>query len=348
MPYIHLLAQFGDAVALLLLSFAGAWLFTKIHCPAPQILGAMCIVMAAKLFGLDAAFPPWANMLLTTGVGILAGAQFQVVFNKKLAGVLVFACSWLILTGLLIGGVLILLGGEVDTALFAALPGGIVELSFVSASFSADAFQVALFHASRMVTLIVVMPLLIRRLPETERQTAWSAPEAKAFAPARGSDWAVMLLFGAAFGSLLERAHVPVGAFIGALAASALYCKARRIRPVMNRAAKNALEAGIGGDIGTRVGMESVLAVPRMVLPLFVLNVLIIASSLLLGKVLSKLYGMDRVTAQLAVVPGGSSPFVMLAGELGADMSLVAVFHLCRYLSMVIFSILLGTIITVR
>ncbi len=347
MPHVNVPLQVGNAALLLLLSFAGSWLFKKIRCPAPQILGAMCMVMAANLLGLDVSLPGWADALLTASVGILVGTQFEIVLSKKLARVLAFACVWFILTGLLIGGVLICLGMEAGTALFAALPGGIVELSFVSAGFSADTFQVTVLHASRMVTLIAVMPVLIRCLPHPQRQAAWTAPAVKRYAPAQTGDWAAMLLLGILLGALLERLRVPVGAFAGALVASAVYCKARHIRPVMARPIKNVLEAGIGADIGTRVGIESILAIPHLLLPLLVLNVLIIASSLLLGTALSKLYGLDRVTAQLAAVPGGSSPFVMLAGELDADISLVAVFHLCRYLSMVVFSIILGVIITV-
>lgn len=345
--YISAAARLSNVITLLLLSFAGSWLFKKIRCPAPQILGAMCMVIAAKLLGLDAVIPKWADALLAAGAGILVGTQFEVVLSRKLAGMLAFACTWLISTGLLIGGVLTLLGMEADTALFAALPGGIVELSFVSAGFSADTFQVTVLHASRMVTMIVVMPLLIRRLPRAGRQTDWSGPPAEPGAPAGAVDWAVMLLLGILLGTLLERLRVPVGAFVGALAASAVYCKIRNIRPVMARQVRSVLEAGIGAGIGTRVGMESVLAIPHLLLPLIVLNALMTASSLLLGRALSRMFGLDRVTAQLAAVPGGSSPFIMLAGELDADISLVTVFHLCRYLSMVIFSVILGIIITV-
>jgi uncharacterized membrane protein AbrB (regulator of aidB expression) len=110
----------------------------------------------------------------------------------------------------------------------------------------------------------------------------------------------------------------------------------------MNRDIRDVTETCVGGAVGTRIIMESLKLVPGLLLPIIVLDTLVILSSVTLAKALHRTSDMDKVTCCLAAVPGGFSPFVVLARQMNANVSYVAAFHLCRYLSMIVFALLQG------
>jgi membrane AbrB-like protein len=256
----------------------------------------------------------------------------------------VFAALWMIITGLLLGKFLAWLGIQEDTAFFSAMPGGITELTFIAMSFDADPFQVALFHATRMISLLVVFPFIIRR-QKREGQPAVGRPEdprPDSKRSAKRLDWAIVFLLAFVAGYALDRLKVPVGAFIGPLVTTGIYAVRQRVSLRMNQKVRDVIETCVGGAVGTRVTVESLRLVPSLLLPVALLDFSIILSSVMLAKVLYKTSGMDRVTCCLAAVPGGFSPFVVLARQMNANVSYVATFHLCRYLSMILFALLLG------
>jgi membrane AbrB-like protein len=323
------------------LSAVGWKAFSLLGLPAPEILGAMSFVALGKLCGLDAALPSALETLLTVGVGIIVGTQFRVRLDLRLAREALMTCGWLIVTGLLISRLLTFMGIDSGTALFASLPGGMAEMAVISSVFEADSFKVTLLHASRMISLMIVMPLIIRRLPGADEAPA-SRDAAAEPAAAGKIDRLAAAVLSLGCASALTRLNVPAGAFIGALFATAAYARLRKKTLRLGGGVKSALECCVGGVVGGKVVKESLSAAPALIGPMLALDALVILSGLSLGWVLSKVSGMDRVSAQLASVPGGFSPFVVLADKLNADVGRVAVFHLCRYLSMVLFSVIQG------
>ena len=59
--------------------------------------------------------------------------------------------------------------------------------------------------------------------------------------------------------------------------------------------------------------------------------------SLLLGLFISKVTGMDLVTALFSTSPGGLSNIVLISDAYGAQTHIVALLHIFRLISVVIF-----------
>jgi len=334
-----------DAALFIALSILGWKALSAVKCPAPEILGSMLFVIIGNILGLNITLHPFLNLAVTIWIGMAVGLQFDVRMNPKLIKEVALVCSWLIITGLLVGRLLMLMGVNADTALFSSLPGALVEMSFISVSFNADSFMVTLFHASRMVTLLVVMPIIIRAMPPDSRPQP-KQPEKPQKTHQSKFDWPVVIIISAVSGILLDRLQVPAGALLGPLVCTAIYVRVRKTQMRFAGSCRGVVDSLVGGVVGTRVTRDSLFALPGIVMPLVTLNVLMILSSLLLGYVLYRISSLSRVTAQLASVPGGLSPFIVLAGSMGADVSRVAVFHLCRYLTMIVFSIIQGLILS--
>ncbi|MFP3156054.1 AbrB family transcriptional regulator [Lachnospiraceae bacterium ZAX-1] len=331
-----------DSIVVVLLSYGGFKVFARFNFPAPKVFGPMLFVLVGNLMGLNFQLPDIFNTVLTIGVGIIVGLQFHVKIDRKLIGLLVFSCCWMIFTGLGIGKILTLLGVQKDIALFSAMPGGITELTFISSMMVSDPFVVALLHATRMITLLIAVPAIVSKFPKGEAPIADSKKELDAERkPLLWYDWPVLVLLAAIAGIGLTFLHVPVGAFIGSLVATALYSiKRRGVSLAMNPHVRDVLETCVGGVVGTKMTLASVKMIPSLLIPILVLDGLILGSSLLLGKVLNHISDMDKPTSYLASAPGGFSPFVIIAGQMNANTSRVAVFHLCRYLSMIIFALI--------
>lgn len=153
-------------------ALAGAALFELLRVPAGALIGAMVAVTLLNLAPTAVSELPSPARFLTfaavgwlIGQGITGDVLHSLVSNIHLIWITVVL---LLVFGGLLAFVLVRLGLlDPATAFLATSPGGLAQMSALSAAVDADASVVATLHILRVVSVIAIAPLVLRFLPGT-------------------------------------------------------------------------------------------------------------------------------------------------------------------------------------
>jgi membrane AbrB-like protein len=162
-------------IVALILGILGATLGYQTRLPAGVLIGAIAGVGTANLAIGDssAGAPPEANQLLQILVGILVGSRVSRDSLAPGARALVpaFLLSLIIISLSVASAIAAASLNSLDllTAIFAAAPGGITEMTAIGTSFGADGASLAAVHLVRVLLTIAIVSLLWRsRSVDTE------------------------------------------------------------------------------------------------------------------------------------------------------------------------------------
>jgi membrane AbrB-like protein len=130
---------------------------------AGALLGAALVSMSGRLE--VAQWPVGTRTLLEIAIGTVIGTGLTAATVVQLGGLwrpALLITVTLVATGLVVGlWSARLLGIDPVVALLGAAPGGISGMSLVGAEFGVGA-AVAALHAVRLITVLVVLPLVVR------------------------------------------------------------------------------------------------------------------------------------------------------------------------------------------
>ena len=299
--------------------------------------------------------PSPINGLLQIMLGMLVG--FRMTRDELRSGVNALVPAAL-LTALLIAITVVpalvaasLTSVDIVTALFAAAPGGLTEMSVVSVSFGADGVAVATVQLVRVLLALAAINLLLRRFEPKDEPTSSQEQDN---APAERTGLAEDLKrFGVAapWGTLGGLAGIissaPAGGIIGALIGSAAF-RLLTERPVPLRKFQLGVQALGGGIIGLGISSNflSELAQHAGAWALIVTSQMLFW--LVMGWLLIRFFRYDLPTATLASTPGGMSAVISTAGEASADVVIVTFIQLVRLSTIIVVVPLLVTLIFSR
>jgi membrane AbrB-like protein len=324
-------------------------LFKKIKIPAPAILGPLVFLGAASVFGITFTLPPLLRPMLSVILGIILGLRFNLK-NKGIVKEILLVSLWL--SGLTVLAALALSALEVDpvTALFAATPGGFTEMTLVSMSFRTDPFAVALLQMSRMMLTVILIPFLSRLVKKKlvragTGETDTANAEKNRSRPLVKIDWVVVAVLSVLSAWLLGMIHVPASNMIGPMLTVGAYTYVRSLKVRINGIFQNLVQVGVGGMVGLTVTRESILSLPSYILPIVCLNIIIVGGCFILAYVLCKISRWDMTTCLIATAPGGLSPMILLAIEMGADADRVVVFQVLRIVLVLLLTPTIGRLI---
>jgi membrane AbrB-like protein len=330
------------------LGIAGWLLFKKIKIPAPAILGPLVFLGMISVFGITFTLPSLFSPVLSIILGIILGLRFNLK-GKGILKEILLVSLWL--SGLTVLAVLALSALELDpvTALFAATPGGLTEMSLVSLSFKTDPFAVALLQMSRMMLTVILIPFLSRLVKEKPLPPGIGGMDANTEKnrnrPPVKIDWVVAVILSLLSAWLLGMIPVPASNMIGPMLTVGAYTYVRRLKVRINGIFQNLVQAGVGGMVGLTVTRESILSVPSYILPIVCLNSIIVGGCFILAYILRKISRWDMTTCLIAAAPGGLSPMILLAIETGADTDRVVVFQVLRMVLVLLLTPLIGRLI---
>ncbi len=137
---------------------------------------------------------------------------------------------------------------------------------------------------------------------------------------------------------------IPAGTFMGAMIAVALYniiTGSAVIPPQLKILAQIIL----GGAIGTGLSIPVLKGFRELILPVAIFVALLFLFSIFSAFILAKFTDMDFVTALFSCSPGGLSEMTIIADSYKAQVPTVAIIHLSRILSVVMFYPLIAKII---
>jgi uncharacterized protein len=324
----------------------------RLPVPAGVLVGTLVTVGigggGVALLGLpQLSVPPGTYSLLQILLGMLVGSRMtREELREGARALLPASLLAAIIISASVGAALVAVpvtSLDPVTALFAAAPGGLTEMTAVGASFGADGAAVASVQLLRVLLAVAVIDVVLQRLGHKGDEPD-SGDESESDGGNRGQDdapdrWAehkgdlknlaVAAPWGIVGGLAGIATSLPAGGIIGALVCSAAF-RLLMERPVPVGKFQVGVQAISGVVIGLGVSEDFV----SQILRLAGAGTLIIATQMVLWFAMSwllvRFFNYDLPTATLAPSPGAISAVISTADEAGAETVIVTFIHLVR------------------
>ena len=127
---------------------------------------------------------------------------------------------------------------------------------------------------------------------------------------------------------------IPAGAFIGAMFSVAIFniCLGKAEIPSN---LKLVAQVVMGGIVGLNFTAATMSGLKNLIAPALILMVGLMVYSVFLGFVISKLTGLDLMTALFSSAPGGLTDMTIISDAYGAETPKVALLHLVRLITVI-------------
>lgn len=324
---------------------AGWRLAKKLGLPAPAMLGSMLAVGITNMIFDYAYLPPYIKTIAQAVSGAFIGIQiskkdirnFRYLFKPFLLLILLLTANTL-LTGSLIRRIT---GIDHMTAMLGCVAGGVSDISLLSIDLGGDTAIVALMQTLRLVGVLLIFPYWVRfftrKEGESEEDTrllTGNLEPGHTWLDRLIRDERVKVVFTLAVsiltGFLGKWSGMPAGAMVFAMAAVALLninTSTCRI-PVKEKDLAQLMAGSVVGCSVTRAVFQ------RMDLSLFLSLVLLLVNYWLVNLFFSlycKRRGLlDLKSAMLASAPGGATDMSLIAADLNADLTKIALIQVLR------------------
>ncbi len=319
-------------------------LFAVLHLPSPVLFGSLVAGMLHALTSpVELEMPPLAFRLGQALVGAVIGALVQLPTLARLASdwpsVLLVTVGTLAIS--VAAGRVLAVRRDVSTATgaFALIAGGASGIVALARELGADDRVVTIVQYLRVLMVLLAMPLVTTLVfhPPSGRGSLGGGP----------TRWLPDLVFVAVavgVGLLAQRlVRAPATALLGpmlvAVAVSASGVLGTVAVPTVLEQVGYAL---IGVRVGLRFTRASLRSIARLLPLAAALIVAVIVACALLGLLLSRVTGVDGLTAYLATTPGGLFAVLATAADSGSDVTYVLAVQVIRVFAMLLFAPLLG------
>ncbi|MBK0399578.1 AbrB family transcriptional regulator [Limibaculum sp. M0105] len=317
------------------IALAGTALFWAVGLPLPFLFGPMAACLAAALAGLPLKAFGQVSVGARTILGVAAGAAITPAVLQQIPG-MIWTVSlvpvYIVIIALVGVPFFLRLGYDRATAWYAAMPGGLQDMIAFGAEAGADVRALSLIHATRVLIIITVAPILLT----TVYDASLSRPLGE---PAADLPWIELAIMAAA--ALVgwkagERLGLFGASILGPLALTAALAMTGVLHFRPPREAILFAQFMIGTGIGVSYVGVTLRELRRYVLSgvAFVLVLAGLAAAFTEGIYLLDL--AKPVEAFLSFAPGGQAEMIVLAIVAGADIGFVIVHHLTRIILVIL------------
>lgn len=336
----------------LVIGTLGGLLLQKLKVPAGAMVGAMVATAIFSITTGQAVMADGGRVVTQVIAGACIGASIQ--YQDVLALRRIIAPAF-VMIALMIGldlimGYILYRATSLDlpTALMAAAPGGLMDISLMAADVGADPSRVAILQLLRLTSVLSFFPVMLKKIGDRLDQRHRDSHQPIEVTPREReiltNQWylsrrtrenvLLTLAVASAAGLLGNALGIPAGALTLAMIGTAAFniLTGRGYLPDGLRRVTQIL-AGI--LIGVRMSWTDVIALGQVIVPALVMIIGLITINLIVGWLLHRISGLSLITALIASVPGGASDIALIARDLGGDPSKVAVLQLFRYVFVV-------------
>ena len=315
----------------LVVGAVGGALFAWLNLPLAWMLGAMVATTAVSLGGANLYVPGPMRSIMVAIIGVLLGASFTPeVVEKAREWPLTIGCLLLYL-GVLVGALFLyfhrIVGLDVPTAYFSATPGGLSEMVITGAAMGADDRTIALIHTSRVLLVVLAIPLWYRFMTGVATTPSAMGPSIGAIGLADVAVLTACAIAGVVAGRLLR---LPAYRLSGPLLASAAVHVTGLNESAPPWEVVAAAQVVVGSAIGARFTGVPIRRVLGLMAAALVSTVLMLAATVSFALVLAPATGLDWRSIVLAYAPGGLAEMSLIALSLGIETAFVATHHVIR------------------
>jgi len=308
------------------------------------MLGSLFATGVSALSGAPLALPKRVRLLWQTVIGTALGSTFTTALLERVSSLGVSVCGLMLLSAASTASVAFIFRrfGRYDaaTAFFAAVPGGLNDMTQIGADSGGDERTIALSHTVRLVLVVCVLPLTLRYFAPATSAPAAAAAGAVCSAFTAGwslapPDAAILLgcaLLGPALGRLLR---IPAPFLVGPMIASAAVHLAGWTAARPPPGLLSAAQVVVGAAVGVRFCGVRLASLRRIAALAVATTGLQLALAAAAAEALRRLTGAGFPLLLLAMAPGGITEMTLTALALGLDPSFVATHHTMRIAAVV-------------
>lgn len=312
----------------------GGWLFARLGLPLPWMLGSMTLITLGALLRWPLAAPGAIRPPMTAIIGVLLGVAFHPGLIAQLPGWIATLLGLAAFSAAAGAACVFYLrrvaGYDAQTAYFAGMPGGLVEMIEMASEKGADARIVALTHSARILLIVMSLPFIVQLVEGVDLGARASRGVSVLDAPFS----AFALLAGCALAGvwLGGRLALPARHLLGPLLVSA----AVHATGLSGFAPPIEIVQGAQVVLGAVLGCRFIGAEPRMILRVLAvaagMTAILLTVTVAFAAAMGRLTGIGLVTLVLAYSPGGLAEMSLVALAVHADVAFVAAHHVARVL----------------
>ena len=329
-------------VVTLLFAVGGFLIGRRIGIPVPAMIGSMLAVGIMSAVTGFAVMPASIKMISQGISGAFIGMS---VTMRDVRNVPHMMKPLLLLLAMLTANTLVagfifqaFFGWDLMTGLLSSVAGGIADVSLIAMDLDADASTVAIMQTVRLASVLAIFPswiaFMTRDLPEVEMNPLDMAQTEHDTWLDRIIDTprkrtAFTLVLSVACGAAGYLSGVPAGALLFSLVvigALNIFTDACRMPMTVKRMA----QVLAGSLVGSTVTPETVSHLGGIIGPLIIMFVLYMLLNLVFSLIASRAGWLDMRSALFASSPGGASDMALIAADLGADLTKIAVLQIIR------------------
>jgi membrane AbrB-like protein len=235
-------------------------------------------------------------------------------------------------------------GYDLPTAYFSAMPGGLAEMTVASATHGGDLRIVALSHATRILLVVLTVPLGFQLFLGYEPAARPAAGSALLLLPPRDI---VILAACAALGVPAARAlRLPAADMVGPmmLSAAAHLAGLTAATPPVELVA--AAQVVIGTGIGCRFAGAGIGLVRRAVTGAVGATAILVGVAIATAETVHVLGGVSTASLMLSYMPGGVAEMSLIAIALSVDAAFIAIHSTLRIFLVVVVAPLVFRLLT--
>jgi uncharacterized protein len=309
----------------------GGAVFYALDLPLAWMMGSMCITTIFAIRGTKLNVNSPLRKIMTAILGVMLGASFSPETIDKITvwsnGVLLLLICTVL--SMLIVYVFFRYVGKFDriTAYFAAAPGGFNVMYEVGEAKGGDGRKIALIHATRVLLLVMTVPIAFRYGVTTGGEQAeislWGE-----LAELEGYGW---LLLAAVIGYVAGwKLNFPAYHLMGPMVVSAIFEVTGITDAYPPMILIFAAQLVIGTSIGLRFLGTSLREIRNVILLSCGSTGLMIALAVFLAFATTSFVGISAPGLILALAPGGLAEMSLVALTLGIDVAFVSIMHTIR------------------
>ena len=316
----------------------GGAAFYAINLPLAWMLGSMCLATIFAVRGMDLTVDNTLRKIMTAVLGVMLGSSFTTETFSDLmnwsGGLALLVISTFISMTIVYLFYRRLCGFDRITAYFSAAPGGFNVMYETGEALGGDGRTIALIHASRIMLLVMTVPLAFRF------GIAGDTPGTAASPSIFGNmdellGYGLLLLAGALGYVLGKPLRLPAPHLMGPM----VFCAAIHMLGITSAQPPMILifaaQLVIGTSIGLRFLGTTVREIRRVILLSAVSTALMIAIAVFLAYEATDMIGISIPGLVLALSPGGLAEMSLVALTLGIDVAFVSVMHVVRIMMII-------------
>lgn len=314
----------------LVLGAAGVALFLALGLPLPFLFGPLSACLIAALAGAPMRGVGPVSVAARTVLGVAVGASLTPAVLGRIpamAGSVALVPVYIAVIAAIGVPFFRRLGGyDRATAFYAAMPGGASDMVIFGQAAGGDPRALSLIHATRVLVIVVVAPLVLTQVYGAGLTNPIGAP-ASEFPPSE----LVLMAAAAVIGwTVASRVGLFGAAILGPMIAAASLSLTGLIHMRPPREALMAAQFLIGIGIGVQYTGITLTELRRTVLLAAAFMLLLAAIAAGFTEIVTLTGLANPVEAFLAFSPGGQAEMAMLAIITGADLGFVVTHHLAR------------------